>query len=309
MQEVINRIEPTTAFFIKLGQAGGWEKECINNGTLRLDFKEFLHDDLIAGRYNIVRDYYKTRTSSQWVTIYENQIKNFYEADENVLWITFFHQKLWWCFALRQFKGDGTDLKLRYVKDSWRSTDIFGNELLVDNLSGQLLKTQGFQSTICNVEAFDYLVKKINGEEIQEVKQVKADIINLRNSISNLIVKLTPKDFEIFIDLIFRQTGYQRTNVIGGPQKNKDIELLSPVTGERILVQIKCSSTFNQYSEYEKYFLGMETYDRFFYVVHTTDKKLMDYVPDSKIKIWKLDTISDLTINAGLTSWLMNKIG
>lgn len=208
-------IKPSSALFIKLGQGGEWEEECIGDGTLWLGFSEFSHDDLIAKKYDLVRNYYKTTTSSQWVTIYENQIKNFYETDETVLWITFYDQRLWWCFADKKFKGEGIELKLRYVKDKWRCTDIFGNELLVDNLSGQLLKTQGFQST----------------------------------------------------------------NVIGGPQKTKDIELLSPVTNERILVQVKCSSSFKQYEDYETRFSGMEGYDRFFYVVHTPDKKLSVHQP------------------------------
>lgn len=303
------KIHPSTALFIKLGQKGKWEGECINNGTLRLSFPEFTHDDLLNGNYEMVRNYYKNITAPQWVTIYENQIKNFYETDETVLWITFYNQRLWWCFAENKFKGEGNDLKLRYVKDKWRCTDIFGKELLVDNLSGLLLKTQGFQSTICKVEAFDYLVKKINGEELPEIQKVKKDIDELKNSISDLIKKLTPKDFEILIDLIFRQTGYQRTNVIGGPQKTKDIELLSPVTNERILVQVKSSSSFSKYEEYEKYFSDMEGYDRFFYVVHTTDKKLANYSPEnSKINIWTLETISNFTINSGLISWLINKV-
>ncbi len=306
----IQPIKPTTALFIKLGQGGGWEKDCIATGTLRVGFHEFYHNDLIAGNYALVRNYYKTRTSAPWVTMYENQIKYFYETDDTVLWITFYNQKLWWCFADKIFKGQGTELKLRYVKDQWRCTDILGQELLVDNLSGQLLKTQGFQSTICRVEAFTYLVNKINGKEIPEIRDVKKDIENLKSSISKIIVKLGPKDFEIFVDLIFRQTGYQRTNVIGGPQKTKDIELLSPVTNERILVQVKCSSSFKQYEDYETYFSEMKGYDRFFYVVHTSDKLLAVHRPiNSKITIWKLDVLSDLTINTGLTSWVINKIG
>ena len=302
-------IKPSSALFIKLGQKGVWETECINNGTLRIGFSEFLHEDLLKGNFNVIREHYKDKTSPQWVTIYENQVKNFYQSDETVLWITFHNQKLWWCFAKNEVQGKGKELKIRFVKDKWRSVDILGNELLVDNLSGELLKTQGFQSTICNVEAFDYLVKKINGEEIPEISKVKEDVLNLKKSISKLIKKLPPKDFEVFIDLIFRQTGYQRTNVIGGPQKTKDIELISPVTNERILVQVKCESSFKKYEEYENYFSNMEGYDKFYYVVHTPDKKLTSYIPtNSKINIWRLDVISDLTINAGLLSWVMNKV-
>jgi len=307
----MDKIKPKSSLFIKLGSGGEWEKDCINNGYLRIGFHEFQHEDLINNKFELVRDYYtKVKTSKQWVTIYENQIKNFYTTDDSVLWITFYNQRLWWCFAGDHFEGEGNTKKLRYTKNGWSCFDINGKELIVDNLSGDLLKTQGFQSTICNVEAFDYLVKKINGEELEEIVNVKNDLQKLMTSASKLITKLAPKDFEILIDLIFRQTGYQRTNTIGGPQKTKDIELISPVTGERILVQVKCSSRIAQFIEYEKYFNDLEGYDRFYYVVHTPDEKLSTYSSlNDKIVIWKLDNISELAINSGLINWIMNKIG
>lgn len=305
----MDKIKPSTALFIKLGSKGKWDDECIDKGVLRLGFNEFKHQDMLDGRFDIVRDYFKDKTSKQWVTIYENQLRNFYTTDDTVLWITFIKQRLYWCFADNRFEGEGTDTKYRFTKNGWSSKDINGKDLIVDNLSGELLKTQGFQSTICNVEAIDYLVKKINGDEIPEIIEVKSDLEKLVSSTSKIITKLGPKDFEILIDLIFRQTGYQRTNVLGGPQKVKDIELISPVTGERILVQVKCSSNMKQYLEYENYFNELEGYDRFFYVVHSPDKVLSKHQPNNdKISLWILDKIADLTISSGLINWVLEKV-
>lgn len=308
----LDQINPSSALFIKLGQnTDNWEYDCIEKvGTLRLGFKEFTHDDLLSGNLQIVRDYFTNeKKSAQWITKYENQIRNFYHADENVLWITFYNQKLWWCFAEKRFEGEANELKLRFVKDKWRSTDIYGKELFVDNLSGQLLKTQNYRSTICNVKAFDYLVKKINGIVIQEIFDVKNDIMKLQTSIGKLIRMLNSKDFEIFVDLIFRQIGFLRTNVIGGVQKMKDIELLSSVKGERILVQVKCESTFEQYDDYKKYFLSLKGYSNFYYVVHSPDSCLNSFIEDDKkIIVWTLEKLSELTITTGLTSWLIHKI-
>jgi hypothetical protein len=307
----MDKIRPKSSLFIKLGSGGEWEKDCITDGYLRIGFNEFKHEDLIDNKFHKVRDYYTgIKTPKQWVTNYENQLRNFYTTDESVLWITFYNQRLWWCFADYKFEGAGYDKKLRFTKNGWSCLDINGKELIVDNLSGELLKTQGFQSTICKVKAFDYLVKKINGEELEEKVIVRNDLKALISSTSKLIKKLAPKDFEILVDLIFRQTGYQRTNVIGGPQKTKDIELLSPVTGERILVQVKCSSKISQFIEYEKYFNDMEGYDKFYYVVHSPDEKLSTYLSsNNKIIIWKLEKVSELAINSGLINWILNKVG
>lgn len=60
------------------------------------------------------------------------------------------------------------------------------------------------------------------------------------------------------MDLIFRQAGYLRTNTIGGPQKTKDIELLSPVTNEKILVQVKTSTTQSEIEQYSEYFRQLD---------------------------------------------------
>jgi len=158
----MEKISPSMVLFIKLGSAGAWEEECIEKEqTIRIGFNEFEHDDCIAGKWGAVRDYYKSiGTSPQWITTYTNQLQYFYEADENTLWITFYKQKMWWCFATKEFIGKGKELKSRKVRGKWQSTDINGKDLLVENLSGDLLQTQGYQSTICGVKAAHYAVKK-----------------------------------------------------------------------------------------------------------------------------------------------------
>ena len=304
-------ISPKKALFIKLGTGGVWEKECIEKEqTLRIGFSEFDHQDCLDRKWDIVRRYYQSiNISPQWITTYLNQLSYFYESGDETLWITFYKQRLWWCFASDQFIGKGKELKARTVRDKWRCTDVNGKELIVDNLSGQLLQTQAYQSTICSVKAFDYLLKKINGIEIECVAEVRTSLDKLRADVSKLIRELSPKDFELFVDLLFRESGYQRIGMIGGPQKGKDIELLSPVTHERIMVQVKSSSDFDRYKIYEQYFLGIVGYDHFYYVVHSPDKKLDAYNPDcGKISIWKLNRLSELSINAGLVEWLMNKV-
>ena len=217
---------------------------------------------------------------------------------------------MWWCFATKKFIGQGKKLKLRKVKGKWQSTDINGKDLFVENLSGELLQTQGYQSAICEVKAANYAVKKINGEELPEVLKVKEVVQSLRNSLSFLVKKLTPKDFEVLVDLIFRNAGCQRVSMIGGTQKTKDIELLAPVTGERYLVQVKSRSSLSQFIEYKKYFEEMKGYDKCYYVVHSPDNDLEKYRTDNgKIIIWKMHEITDFCINSGLINWIVNKVG
>jgi hypothetical protein len=310
-----NPIKPTKVLFIKLGSEGGWEEECIEkNQTLRIGFDKFLFQDCMkakqTGDWSLFTNYYRSvNKAPQWVTTFVNQLKYFYMESPSTLWITFYKQKLWWCFASDNFDGINETLKTRKVLGSWSCRDINGKELLIENLSGDLLQTQGYQSTICEVRAADYAIKKINGEVLAEVKRVEEDLLKLKNSISHLVRKLTPKDFELLVDLIFRNAGCQRVGVIGGPQKTKDIELLAPVTNERYLVQVKSKSSMASFSEYKSYFEQLEGYDRFYYVVHSPEGALNHYTSDdSKIILWKMEEITDFCINSGLISWLVNKV-
>jgi len=53
----------------------------------------------------------------------------------------------------------------------------------------------------------------------------------LKTAIRPLLQSLWWKDFELLADLIFTQSGWQRTSVLGKTEKSIDLELLSPVTG------------------------------------------------------------------------------
>ena len=303
------KIKPSKALFIKLGEKGSWAKECFENNIIKLSYKEAKHEDILADLAGAVSKVYRGK-APQTITSYANQIRHFYESDENVLWITFHAQHLYWCFAEKDVCGIANGEKEKNTINRWSNESIDGKPLLVDNLSGNLLKTQGFQGTICSVSDFDYLVKKINGEELQEVTSVKEDLQKLEKSLSLCIQKLMPKDFEVFIDLIFRQAGYLRTNSIGGFQSVKDIELLAPVTGERILVQIKSETTLQQFKEYEAHFKEIKvsgSYNRFYYVYHSPNE-LNLHSNMKELEIWDLKKIAELAVSSGLVPWILNKI-
>lgn len=306
------KIDPKNIFYIKLGEKGVWNKECIEvENTVKVGFVEFTNEEIQKKDWENVKEYYRQRgTSSQWVSIYTNQLINFYESDESTLWITFYKQKLWWAFAHTEIYEDENRHKYRKVIGKWSSADLEGRELMIENLSGNLVKVQGFRSTICNVREREYIIKKINCEIIPEVIAVNKDFLNLQSTLGKLIKKLRPLDFEILIDLIFRQLGCRRISIIGGPQKTKDIELESPVTNERYLVQVKSSANLRNFREYEKKFEELTNYDRYYYVVHTPSKDLQEYEQseDGLTTLWRTDDVTKFSINCGLIDWIINKV-
>lgn len=306
----MTKIKANKVLFIKLGQGGEFEKECIEqNQTLRLGYREVDHKLCLDGRWDKVHDYFTTEANSKTfvATSHSNQIKQFYEDDDKTLWITFYANKLWWCFSKPDITLLPDSSKTRPVIGKWSDKDINGNVLLAGNISGKLLKTQGFRGTICRVPEEKYVLSKINGEQLKEVVEVEQVMFNLKTKLALLIQNLQWKDFETLVDLIFRQAGWQRVGDKGKTQKTLDLELFAPVTGERAIVQIKAQSDLQQFLSYQEQFATMSDYDKFFYVVHTAHNNLTSYDNETETKLYLVDKIAELTISTGLVEWVIKK--
>jgi hypothetical protein len=306
----MKKIKANKVLFIKLGQGGKFEKECIeNNHTLRLGYREVDHKLCLTGQWDKVHDYFTTEENSKTfvATSHSNQIKQFYEEDEKTLWITFYANKLWWCFSKPEITLLTDKTKTRPVIGKWSDKDINGNVLLAGNISGKLLKTQGFRGTICSVPEEKYALAKINSEQMKEVVEVEQAMFNLKTKLTFLIQNLQWKDFETLVDLIFRQAGWQRVGDTGKTQKTLDLELFAPVTGERAIVQIKAQSDLQQFLSYQEQFAAMNDYDKFFYVVHTAKNNLSTYENETETKLYLVDKVAELTVSAGLVEWVIKK--
>ena len=306
----MNKIKADKVLFIKLGQGGKYETECIEkDNTLKLGYKEVEHNFCINQQWDKVHNYFTREENSKnfVATSHTNQIKQFYEEGEKTLWLTFYANKLWWCFSKPEITFLVEKTKTRPVIGNWSDKDINGNILLAGNISGKLLKTQGFRGTICRVPEEKYALAKINCEQMKEVVEVEQAMFNLRTKLTFLIQNLQWKDFETLVDLIFRQAGWQRVGDTGKTQKTLDIELFAPVTGERAIVQIKAQSDLLQFLNYQDQFAIMTDYDKFFYVVHTAKTNLMTYENETETKLYLVEKVAELTISAGLVEWVIKK--
>jgi hypothetical protein len=306
----MDQIKAKSAYFIKLGKKGAWEKSCIENNTIRLGFHKplTLHSDCLNGKWDKVYNYWISQgRRKNEATRIKNQIKVFYESDEETLWITFFKRRMYWCFAEKKVTqlSDGT--RIRKVKGAWRYVDVQGEPLRLENLSGKLTKVQGFQGTICSVHEFDYLIRKINHQKLPEVEKAERTLAALLQDIEPLIKNLTWKDFELLVDLIFTHAGWQRISTRGKTEKSLDLDLMSPVTGNRAFVQIKSRANMHDFEEYIEQYQGMEDFNEMYFVVHTTDKSFDGWQGVSDIKLWDVTNISKLVVNSGLIDWLIKK--
>ncbi|GAB4533100.1 MAG: hypothetical protein Kow0063_14560 [Anaerolineae bacterium] len=221
--------------------------------------------------------------------------------------MTFYKNRLYWCFAKPgvTLLPDGS--KIRHTQDGWKSTDIHDNPLDMGRLSGKLLSMQGFRGTICAVKEFNYLVRKINGEH-SPVEQAALDARDaLLHALEEIIKRLDWKEFEELTDLIFRQAGWQRISQLGKTQKTLDLDLFSPIANERYLVQVKSKADRKLFEEFQEETAGMDDYTRYYLVVHTPLSNLDKALETDTHKLWLPAGIAGLVVQYGLVDWVIEK--
>ncbi len=304
----MKKIEPKAVYFIKLGSGGLWEQSCIEEDqTIRLGFNRTDHKACLCGDWEKVRnDEIKNGRKPGKATQIINQIKRFYEEGEETLWITFYGSRMWWCFTHKDVKKLPDGSKVRKVIGQWRDTDINGRPLSLETLSGRLTQVRGFRGTICSVDCL-YVENRINDITSLEVSRSIECLNSFRSSLIPLIQNLTWKDFELLVDLIFSNAGWQRIGELGKTEKSIDLDLRSPVTRERVMVQIKAVSDKKRFEYYCKEFLLMKDFEAFFYVVHTPKKSLTSAKTPARTRLIFGEELAKMVIDAGLAGWLIDK--
>jgi hypothetical protein len=240
----MKKVEASHAYFIKLGREGQWESECLREGTIRLGYRETPHDLCLQGEWDAVRAFWEYRRGDAGTATRDmNQIRIFYEADEDSIFITFADGLMYWCRPSGQVALLTDDGRQRSTTEGWSNVSVYGNPLTTDRLSGHLLKVQMFRGTICRVRALDYLLRKLNDELLPEVEAAEIAEATLIDAVIGLMRRLTWQDFELLVELTFSASGWRRIGVVGRTQRTVDIELLLPTTGERAFVQVKSQAS------------------------------------------------------------------
>jgi len=302
------------AFYIKLGEGGKYEKDCLQDNCLRLGYREVTHELCLAGRWDEAKKSLVSAYPEMDDPTAKNhirQVRTFYEANETCIWITFIDEKLYWGHAKKEIRQLTDKSKVRPIVGKWSCKDTKGETLYEKKLSGKITKTKGYQGTICPIkdDAFAYLLRKINGDKIPEVEEAIDSKNNLELKIGKLLTHLQPYDFEILVELIFTRAGLQKISQTGGTQKGIDIRLSSPITGEEYFVQVKSKSDYSEYLKYKQISMD-EGYSRFFFVVHTpkgdlSKKKISEQMED----LWLASDVAKLAIKYGLAEWIIDRTG
>lgn len=260
-----------------------------------------------ARRWDEVTNLWLSEGKSQGTaTRFTNETRKFFEDDGSTLWITFIGESLTWGFLEQSPPephpdGEGT---YRAVVGGWRQTDVYGEKLTKDRLSGALTKLAAYRGTSCDVDVPEYVVRRINGKKTPEVERAISASEKMRASVLELIRLLGPRDFETLVDLVFTSSGWRRLGNVGKTQKTLDLDVMLPSTGERAFVQVKSRTTSAELSEYVAQLDEHGPYERMFFVFHSGEAE----TDDERVTVIGPDKLSELVLDSGLANWLIRKV-
>ena len=163
------RIHPRSVRYIKLGEGGAWEKECIEHGVLRFGTESGSPEILklaAEGRWKDIAASWREVKSQGTATRFTNETRRYFEADPEDLWITFVGERFYWGFlepgVPQPIEPDLSSV--RRVKGGWRCVDRNGKPLLKSNLPGNITSLAAYRGTSCSVKASTQVIRRINAE-------------------------------------------------------------------------------------------------------------------------------------------------
>lgn len=302
------------AKFIRLGLQNNWAPLCIDDGTIRLGFNQVPHEVALQGRDAVAAHLPLIKYNKKQIKKDANQVCDFYEAGSETIWVTFHAGCLWWAQTASKVELLGYDevehpngCRLRRTLRGWSNRSLSSRGLFISELAGYLSAIRRFQGTLCNLnpQIFDYLMRRINDQDLPEAVTVRKAQADLKVGVMQLIQRLTPKDFELFADIIFSRSGWARVSPLGGTMSDIDMEYIMPVSEERVVVQVKSRTNQAQLREYEDR-LKRYPADRVFYVYHTSADNLQS--SDPRFFLMGFDNLADAALHASLTDWLVDRV-
>jgi hypothetical protein len=299
--------------YIKLGPNGRWSARAIKDQVLFLSHKEVPHD-LALGRdkHRIAAFLRNMGRSAGKASDFAREIADFYTLGSDTIWITFHDGCLWWTIADSEVIWVGEDeergARKRKALFPWQNTDLKGEVLMQQQLSSLLTKVSAYRQTICKIANPAYLCRKLAGDDDPDIGTAKQALRALTDAAGTLIAKLHEDDFETLVGMLLERQGYHRVSRLGGTQKDVDMIVEQPFTGETLFVQVKSSTSQAVLDEYIYCFDATPGTSRMILAVHTAIGKLT-LSNRADITLWDRPTLAKAAVNAGLVQWLIARAG
>lgn len=243
-----------------------------------------------------------------------NALRDVLYAPSQHIWITFEDGCMWWCTVhdgvTVNENGETSDRGYFWLKcaSPWSKTSVRGKLLTISDLPGTITATAGVRATVCKPQAWDSILRIIQDETDPDVTNAARARRDYEQAIEALLRRLSPKDFELLIDLILARTGWERVSAVGGVREGIDIEAENPTTSEVAFVQVKGRATQNVLNHYVKQFEDRrDHFARMIFAVHSPSGDLTPPA-DIPVQVWSGKRVAELVVHLGLGKWVENKL-
>jgi hypothetical protein len=303
-------------YYVKLGRGGEWVESSFKEGKVRIGWPELSLDDIYRWDEADIRKKGQLARERQGLPFGKREVSNDVGALRKIVhstseevWITFDGPYLWWCRVADTPMEEDAISKYRKVTQKWSNCSLGGGRLIANQIPGRLSKIQRFSGTICSLgkdEVAD-LERLLNGEvspEHQSIEDAKAALIN---HVASGLSLLHWKDFELLVDLVFRNAGWRRTTVVGESMKYVDMELEEPITHDRYQVQVKSDATIANFEQCAKGF-AQGDFKKLYYVVHSPKAKWVNAPKYKHVELVAQEDLAEMVVDMGLVDWLLKKI-
>ncbi len=231
------------------------------------------------------------------------------------LWVTFQDGDMWWCTVQDTIQvnpdeqsGERGNFWLTCATP-WTNRSLNGRALAMSDLPGTVTSTAGFRATVCTPRSWEQILRAVRDEMDPDCVAASQARQAYEASLQQLVRRLSPKDFEVLIDLILSRDGWARIATLGGTREGIDLEVENAAAGEIAFVQVKSRADQGVLSDYVTRFAARrERYARMIFAVHTVDGALVS-PPESPVQIWSGPRIAELVVRSGLGDWLAKRIG
>ena len=304
------------AYYVKLGRGGKWADDSLSKGMIRIGWRNQTVDDINNWREAAIRETEIRSREKDGSPTAKSAVANDVSAPSKIVhstpedvWITFHGPYLWWCRVGKDGIEQDAISKYRTAGGRWSNCDIEGNRLIINQLPGRLSMKQRFSGTICGFDEdqLDDLHRLLNNQPSEDFLAVSRAKATLTKQVEGGLSLLHWKDFEILVDLVFRNAGWRRGSCVGETMKSVDMELEEPITGYRYQVQVKSDATIADFTKYADEFDGND-FEKLYFVAHNSKEKWANAPKYDNVELILQERLAEMVVDFGLVNWLLKKI-
>lgn len=306
---------PNSVRYIKNGKGGQWWKAARTDNQIHAGWSGIPRELLLANDLSKIENNVKSAYGSRpGATQDFNALRDLLDTPSKHIWITFQDGYMWWCtasdIAVVNPNGESVSKGHFWLNCSrpWSNKSIKGRLLSESELPGSVTRTAGFKGTVCTPKDWQAVLRLIRDEKDPDAIIAANARSEYQSATLKMIQRLSPKDFELLIDLILTRAGWVRTSTVGKTLEGVDIDAENLAVREVAFVQIKSSADQKIFDDYiERFQQRRERYAKMIFAVHSPIGELKEST-DPAVQVWTGDHLAQLVVRLGLGEWVETRL-